>query len=161
MHLVFHLVLLWFSHLFFLYFFKHLHRNIIIIINKNVVKFEISMDNSQIVHVVYCFCNLLKEKPSTFFTYRSNALHYVNQWTSRNVFQYHINKICQLSSRLWQNDTIRAILDKLANIWLIESQLDLNFKFNLINRIFTFIIKKGLFNNLYSHLLIFIFFIPS
>ena len=41
MHLVLHLGLLGLSHLFFLYFFKHLHRNIIIIINKNVIHISI------------------------------------------------------------------------------------------------------------------------
>lgn len=119
------------------------------------------MNNSLVMHAPYCICNLSKEKPSTFFANRPNALRNVKERTTRNVFKNHENKICQFSSRLGLNFAIRSIFDKLANIWLLKPQLHLDFKFNIIDSIFRVLIKIRLLNNLYSNFLIIIFYFLS
>ena len=101
-----------------------------VVVNKDIFKFQISMNDSLAVHVFKDFAHLVKEKASTVLSHASQSLAYIEQETTCHKFQENVNQVLNGSTGWFDDLTIRAITKNLDDIVMFKSLKNLNFGFD-------------------------------
>lgn len=99
------------------------------LINKDVLKFEVSVNNSFSMHIMKDVHHLGQEKAATILTHSSEFLADIKEQTTRHEFEKDINEIINFSTRWLLNLSIWAVTNNLYDILVFEALKDLNFAF--------------------------------
>jgi hypothetical protein len=97
-----------------------------VLINQDVFKFEVSVNDALAVHVLKHITHLRKEETATILAHTSKSLAEVEEEAAGDELEENVNKIANLSSRWLYDSTIGAITNNLNDIWMLKSLQDLD-----------------------------------
>jgi len=104
-------------------------------VDKDVFKFQISVDDTFSVHVLEYVAHLRQKETATVFTHTSEGLAKIKEQTSSNELEENVDKVADFSARWLNNSAVRAITNNLDDIWVLKSLKDLDFLLNGLDRV--------------------------
>ena len=70
----------------------------VVIVNQNVLKLQVSMDNAFTLHVAHDFNHLAEEESAVIFAHASEGLAQIEEEAARNVLEENVNEVGDFSS---------------------------------------------------------------
>ena len=109
------------------------HFKVHVVVNQNVLKFQVSVDDSFALHVAHNFNHLRQEISAVVFAHTTDGLAQIEEEPAFDVLKEDVNEVRNFSSRRFFNMSIWAVTKNIDNVAMLQSLENLDFLFDWLD----------------------------